>query len=223
MILKTLPVRAPNELRLLQWVRKHDGLDVSTSGYNSEDPATGQLVCGSFSYDAFRTFRKNVPQFSDMVGYARQELTVTANGASEFAYGHFVSGNYFTALGAQTSIGRPILNEDDAPGKPAVAVLTHSYWGETVRARSRSGWPSNPDQPTARDRDRSDATALPRSISRARRGFLRADVDDSRDVIEMVFSNPARHMVGADLWAFASGRLRTSRTGSAASIVRPRH
>ena len=129
-ILKTLPVRAPNELRVLQWVRKHDKLDVSTSGYNSEDPSTGQLLCGSFSYGAFQMFRKNVPQFSDLVGYARQELTVTTNGVSEFAYGHFVSGNYFTVLGAQPSIGRPILNEDDAPGRPAVAVLTYSYWGK---------------------------------------------------------------------------------------------
>jgi predicted permease len=129
-ILKTLPVRAPQELRLLQWVRQHNGLDISTSGYNSEDPSTGQLVCGSFSYEAFQMFRKDVPQFSDLVGYARQELTVTANGASEFGYGHFVSGNYFTVLGAQPSIGRPILNEDDAPGRPAVAVLTYSYWGK---------------------------------------------------------------------------------------------
>jgi macrolide transport system ATP-binding/permease protein len=125
-MLKSLAVRAPNELRILQWVRQHNGLDVSTSGYNSEDPSTGQLVCGSFSYEAFQTFRKNVPQFSDLVGYARQELTVTTNGASEFAYGHFVSGNYFAALGAQPSIGRPILNEDDAPGRPAVAVQTYS-------------------------------------------------------------------------------------------------
>lgn len=129
-ILKSLPVRAPQELRIVQWVRKHDGLEISTSGYNAEDPSTGQLVCGSFSYGTYQMFRKNAPQFSDLVGYARQELTVTTNGASEFAYAHFVSGNYFTVLGAQPSIGRPILNEDDAPGRPAVAVLTHSYWGK---------------------------------------------------------------------------------------------
>ena len=149
-------------------MRRHDGLDVSTSGYNAADPSTGQLMCGSFSYQAFQTFRKNVPQFSDLVGYARQELTVTTNGASEFAYGHFVSGNYFTTLGAQPSIGRPILTEDDAPGRPAVAVLTYSYWGK-IRARSWSGGPRNPDKPAASDRGGGHAAALPRSVSRARR------------------------------------------------------
>ncbi|HLK19891.1 MAG TPA: ABC transporter permease [Bryobacteraceae bacterium] len=129
-VLKTLPVRAPNELRILQWVRGHDGLDVSTSGYNTPDPVTGQLVCGSFSYRIFQTFRQSVPQFSDLVGYARQELTVTTGGASDYAYGHFVSGNYFAALGAQPLLGRPILDSDDAPGRPEVAVLTHTYWAK---------------------------------------------------------------------------------------------
>src|SRR6202011_855572 len=46
----------------------------------------------------------------------------------EFAAGQFVSGNYFTGLGAQPLIGRPILTDDDAPGKPRVAVLAYCWW-----------------------------------------------------------------------------------------------
>jgi len=128
LLLKSLPVRDPHQLRILQWVRKGNGLDISTSGYNVRDSVTGQQVCGSFSYAAYQMFRQNVPQFTDLVGYARSEFTVTANGASDRAEGQFVSGNYFTGLGAQPLVGRPILEDDDAPGRARVAVLTYHYW-----------------------------------------------------------------------------------------------
>ena len=62
------------------------------------------------------------------MAYAPDQFTVTADGASDFALGQFVSGNYFTGLGAQPLIGRPILPEDDAAGRPVVAVLTYRYW-----------------------------------------------------------------------------------------------
>jgi len=127
-LLKTLPVRAPEELRILTWVHSDKEPDISHSGYNVVDSVSGQFVSGSFSYAAYRQFRDSVPQFSDLVAYAPNQFTVTAGGASEFADGEFVSGNYFTGLGAQPLIGRPILPEDDAPGRPAVVVLTYRYW-----------------------------------------------------------------------------------------------
>jgi len=102
-MLKSLAVRAPEELRILTWVRTDKQPDISHSGYTTEDPKTGQQVSGSFSYAAYRQFRDTVPQFSDLVAYAPNQFTVTADGASEFALGQFVSGNYFTGLGAQRS------------------------------------------------------------------------------------------------------------------------
>ncbi len=127
-MLKSLPVRAPEELRLLNWVWEGHAPFENHSGYRTVDVQTGQHVSGSFSYPAYQMFRENVPQFSDLVAYARHELTVTAGGASDFAFGQFVSGNYFTGLGAQPLIGRPIVAGDDAPGRPRVAVLTYRYW-----------------------------------------------------------------------------------------------
>ncbi len=127
-MLKSLPVRAPQELRVLNWVWEGNAPLENHSGYRTLDPKTGQRVSGSFSYPAYRLFVENVPQFSDLVGYARYEFTLTANGSSEFAAGQIVTGNYFTALGAQPLIGRPILAEDDVPGRPRVAVLTYRCW-----------------------------------------------------------------------------------------------
>src|SRR4029077_1298189 len=88
----------------------------------------GRTVSGSFSYPIYQLLRDHVSQFSDLVAYAPNQFTVTADGASDFASGQFVSGNYFTGLGAQTLLGRPILEGDDAPGKPRVVAITYRYW-----------------------------------------------------------------------------------------------
>ncbi|HYL75083.1 MAG TPA: ABC transporter permease [Bryobacteraceae bacterium] len=127
-LVKTLPVRAPEELRILSWVRSEKEPVGNHSGYNMNDPQTGQPVSGSFSYPIYQLIRDHVSQFSDLVAFVPNQFTVTADGSSDFASGQFVSGNYFTGLGARTLLGRPILEGDDAAGKPRVVVLTYRYW-----------------------------------------------------------------------------------------------
>ena len=51
-LLKTLPVQAPGELRILTWVHGDKEPDIEHSGYNTVDSITGQFVSGSFSYAA---------------------------------------------------------------------------------------------------------------------------------------------------------------------------
>jgi putative ABC transport system permease protein len=127
-VLKRLPVRDASQLRILTWVRSGKVPVRSHSGYGTQDPGTGQNVSGSFSYAAYRLLSATVSQFSDLVAYSPNQFTVTAGGTSEYASGHFVSGNYFTGLGVHPLIGRPILPEDEAPGGPRAVVLTHRYW-----------------------------------------------------------------------------------------------
>lgn len=127
-VLKNLSVREPARLRILTWVRSDSAPVRSHSGYNTTDARTGQDVSGSFSYPTYRLLAATVHQFSDVVAYSFNQFTVTAAGTSEYAVGHFVSGNYFTGLGAQALIGRSILPEDDASGAPLAGVLTYRYW-----------------------------------------------------------------------------------------------
>jgi predicted permease len=130
LLLKALPVERPGELRSLAWIRR-GGADpvgmTSHSGHGSADER-GRPVDGSFSYPAYQLFRRSVPQLSDLVAFAPNQFTVTSAGKADLAFGHYVSGNYFTGLGARQLLGRPILPEDDAPGRPGVAVLSHEYW-----------------------------------------------------------------------------------------------
>ncbi len=130
-ILKTLPVRDPGRLRILTWVTMPANvkkpLQGQSSSYQMLDD-TGAHVSGSFAYSAYGYLREHLPQFSDLVGYVSNQFTVTALGASELVNGQFVSGNYFTGLGAQPLMGRAIVPDDDGPAKPFVAVLTYRYW-----------------------------------------------------------------------------------------------
>jgi predicted permease len=126
-LLKSLPVRDPHELRVLNWLRPKDAPIDQHSGYFTRHPS-GRLMSGSFPYAAFRAIRDSVPQFEGVVGYARLQLTVTANGATNFAETQFVSGNYFTVLGVQPRMGRTILDSDDTPAAAKVAVLSYRAW-----------------------------------------------------------------------------------------------
>lgn len=127
-LLKSLPVHDPSQLRILTWVRSGKVPLRSHSGYSAQDARTGQNVSGSFSYAAYRLFGASVPQFSALVAYAPNQFTVTAGGASEYALGHYVSGNYFTGLGVQPLIGRPLLPDDETATGQRAVVLTHRYW-----------------------------------------------------------------------------------------------
>ena len=131
-LLKSLPIRHPEQLRIFTWNRygygAHDPAGMTShSGYCMGDDYGG-CWDGSFSYPAYETFRRALPQFSDLVAYGENQVTVTAAGTADFAFGQYVSGNYFTGLGAQALLGRAILPDDDQPSSPHVAVLTHLYW-----------------------------------------------------------------------------------------------
>jgi predicted permease len=127
-LLKMAPVSHPEELRVVTWEKHNEPKAMKGhSGYGIIDEH-GRHVDGSFSYPAYKAFRDSQREASDVIAFAQNQFTVTAAGSSDVAFGHYVSGNYFTGLGTFPLLGRPILPEDDAPGRPAVVVLTHQYW-----------------------------------------------------------------------------------------------
>lgn len=136
---KPLPVRDPQELRILTWMRTDHVPVKNHSGYSSTDPRTGAPVSGSFSYEAFQELQK-LPQFTDLAAFGwRTQFTLQAQATTDFAEGQLVSGNYFAALGVKALAGRPILPDDDSPGKPPVAMLTTDT-GSAVSGSSQKYW-----------------------------------------------------------------------------------
>lgn len=126
-LLKSLPVRNPEQLRILTWIADQRVRVPNHSGYRIPD-ANKRMVDGSFSWPAYEAFRSSVPAFSDVMAFTPAQVTVMAGSTSDYANAHFVSGNYFAGLGAAPLLGRAIAQDDAAPGRPPVAVLTWIYW-----------------------------------------------------------------------------------------------
>jgi predicted permease len=103
-LLKSLPVRNPQELVLLR------------SG--------GQ-------YPVFQAFRQHTDIFVDLFassGVTPLDVEIQ-NGARERTDVSLVSGSYFSTFGLQAAIGRTFTSTDDsAPGAHPVAVASYGYW-----------------------------------------------------------------------------------------------
>jgi macrolide transport system ATP-binding/permease protein len=106
MLLRPTPVKEPRSLYELR-------------GRVSRDRAVG-----SFSLQEYRDIEEFNTVFSQIV--ADSPIRARTNGRT--FTGYLVSGNYFTALGGGTVVGRPIGPEDAKSSAPPVVVLDHAVW-----------------------------------------------------------------------------------------------
>ncbi|MFZ0859061.1 MAG: ABC transporter permease [Candidatus Sulfotelmatobacter sp.] len=127
-LLRTMPVRAPGELVLLQ---EHSRFETGTLNTNGGGPEM------YFAYPAFQALRDGNKVLEGLaVSAVASANVVTAKDADKVKM-QLVSGNYFTLLGVQPVLGRLLTSADDVyhEGRP-VAVLSENYW------RAHGGDPS---------------------------------------------------------------------------------
>jgi predicted permease len=126
-VLKTLPVRDPEQLILLGWVSGPNPPAASLRG--NLDMRGGGSSSTSFSYPAFEQMRARNEVFSDMVAFTDLDrLNVSIDGQAELNDGQIVSGNYYSVLGVEPALGRLISDEDDRQSEAAAAVISYAYW-----------------------------------------------------------------------------------------------
>ncbi len=127
-LLRSLPVRSPHDLRLINWVGRNPKL----SGYNGpgwSDVAGGFEMGTSFSYPAYCTLREHGTGFAEIFAFSSpMSAIVVGHGEPATTSAMAVSGNYFAGYGAGPFIGRPITPEDDKPGAELVTVITYRWW-----------------------------------------------------------------------------------------------
>jgi len=134
-LLRSLPVRDPHQLRVINWT----GTKVSLGTFRERDDATAQAGrsrryrSGAFPYPAYRDFVDNAIGFSDVFAFSfldrfESGATINAGGVASVADGLMVSGNFFKGYGARVLIGRPITPQDDRPDAEPVAVITYRLW-----------------------------------------------------------------------------------------------
>jgi predicted permease len=128
-LLRSLPVRNPHELRSINWVGHNPQLNSYTGIGMSDAPAGGLQMGTSFPYPAYRDFRDRGKGFTDVFAFfALKSVTAVARGEASIAGTMLISGNYFSGYGVNLLIGRPIAPEDDRPGAAPVAVISYRWW-----------------------------------------------------------------------------------------------
>ncbi len=126
-LLKSLPVHNPHELRVVNWV----GHNPSVSNYTGSgvrSTSAGQ-VASSFPYATYRDFRDRGTGFAEVFAFSQLFgcTALTPAGAIN-ADGLMVSGNFFTGYGARTLIGRTLTPDDDRADAEPVVVITYRWW-----------------------------------------------------------------------------------------------
>jgi putative ABC transport system permease protein len=90
---------------------------------------------GDLSPGDFLDYRNN-STFEGLAAVSLGPLRLSGDGVPEQVAGAQVSGNFFTVLGVNAIAGRTFLPADDAPGRPAQAVLSETLWRRRYGARA---------------------------------------------------------------------------------------
>jgi predicted permease len=128
-LLNSLPVRNPDELRVIGWT----GTNISGVGLTSDSfgrTESGQRYRLSFPYPVYRDFAEKAEGLSDLFAFSYFEdgMTISADGVAAVAHGLMVSGNFFSGYGVRVLIGRAITPQDDRADVSPTAVISHRFW-----------------------------------------------------------------------------------------------
>jgi predicted permease len=127
-LLRPLPVHAPGDLRAVYWEGQRMELS-SYSGSGRRRTAGGGLVSASFPYATYRDFRDSLADLGDAFAFFQlHAATVQAAGTATIVEGSMVSGNFFSAYGAASLLGRVLSPADDRAGASPAAVITWRWW-----------------------------------------------------------------------------------------------
>ena len=115
MLLRRLPIRAPDELVMLYQQGAHNGSNMGTRMH---------------SYPIYQEFQKRAQPLSEVACRRLVSASVTVDNQTERLEAEMVSGNFFSMLGVGPAIGRVFNSREDDQvyqGHPVV-VLGYDYW-----------------------------------------------------------------------------------------------
>src|ERR1041384_5395260 len=137
-LLKTLPVEAPEQLIIFEWQSGRPFRVSGMSGTSNVDVPPNMRGLSLFRYDVFEKMqqaRTADSPLSDLFAFGPiSEMNARIGEEAEIISGQGVSGAYYSALRLQPSLGRLITEEDTQPGAPPVVVLSDRYWQQRFGA-----------------------------------------------------------------------------------------
>jgi predicted permease len=115
MLLRKLPVRAPDELVMLRQQGSHNGNNM------------GRWM---HSYPLYQDLQARAEPLAEVICRRNVPASISVDNQTERVAAEIVSGNYFTMLGVTAAVGRVFNSQDDDRafrGHPVV-VLGYDYW-----------------------------------------------------------------------------------------------
>src|SRR5688500_6495152 len=109
---------------LLRPLPYKDGGKLIVLHHGQGDPITNDFGFSPIEINDYRQARS----LSDVVEFHNMFFNLLGRAEPERLSTGVVSANYFDVLGVQPRHGRTFVAADDAPGAPAVLVLSHKYW-----------------------------------------------------------------------------------------------
>jgi predicted permease len=126
-MLRSVPAEDPQRLVIFSWSSHHDPKLRNHSDYGDCDNG-GKSDC-SFSVPFYEALRSQMATFSGVAAFAGpREVGFSGNGPATIERGEYVSGDYFSTVGAKAILGRPLGLADDAPTASPVIVLDYGFW-----------------------------------------------------------------------------------------------
>lgn len=125
-LLRSLPVPNPQELRILHW----SGADVRMRSINHDYSETigDRRYSESVNHPTFLQLRERAAGIADVFAFwPLDDLTAVTGEGAVSADGLLVSDNFFTGLGVRPFIGRLFQPGDDRAARPLV-VISHDLW-----------------------------------------------------------------------------------------------
>lgn len=140
-LLKTLPVVSPQQLKLVQWtvptsdfpdtfLEDLEGSFTRVEGgrfgsYSVSYPTYEQIAAKNHSFDATFAFAAN-----------DQDVNVGLNGHASNATLVGVSGNFFSGMGVTPAAGRALQPADDATGTAPAVMVSYKFWQKQFGGQS---------------------------------------------------------------------------------------
>ena len=138
-MLRSLPISRPEQLRLFGWYGGKDlsGLHQSGNGGLTDNAfkvplADLQRGSRSLAYPFFLELERRTDVFESIfafvpLGGRRENTTVVVDNTADRVDGEMVSGTYFTGVGVRPTAGRLLTVDDERDGGHA-AVISYAYW-----------------------------------------------------------------------------------------------
>jgi putative ABC transport system permease protein len=128
-ILKPLPVKDPDSLRIVEWT--NEGFpEVNNINGDFRPISGGRVQSSSVGANLYRRLAREQTGFESLMGIADANsvaITVDASPAEQVSL-QYVSSNFFQGVGAMPAIGRPFRDEEDRVGQEPVLIVSHRFW-----------------------------------------------------------------------------------------------